>query len=618
MKRFLLFLLLPPFLLLSCEKETVLTLDQATISFTDVGGSQAVSLTANKPWTVSSNQSWCKVSPSGGEEAASSKITIACDANTSYDERSCTVTFTCAELTKTVSVTQATNNGLLVPQTEYNITNATQQLEIKVQSNVQFNVEVEDDCSDWVKLVSTKSLKESTILLEVSRNDSYEQRSGHITVRQTDGSLWNGAIIIQAPASYLKAEEDSYTLSYLEQEIEIPIISNTDFSIEIENGTSWITVLETKSMKETIVSLKVEENPGARRVGKVFLKGKDIMTEVQIIQDNDYYIMFEDKNVEACCLKYDTNRDGRLSYEEASSIKQINDLFGDSKHFKSFDEFRYFTGVTQIPESMFENWDQLRKITIPDSVTEICAYAFNRCTSLTEIHLSCNLKNIGTYSFSNTGFRQIALPDGLEQIEDYAFYNTKLESITIPGTVADISQGSFQDNNSLKSVIIEEGVQSVLSEAFKKCHSLDTVSFANSIKSIGYSAFYYCDNLRVADLPNDLEYIGDWAFVLCFKLTDVHFREKINSIGIQAFDSCNLTSLLLPQSLRVIGGNAFPCNSLTRIDVFWHIPPGIPTGNWDPFYGTKCPIYIPKGSIDTYRNNWSWSQYGDRFIEREE
>lgn len=62
-----------------CEKETVLTLDQSSISFTDAGGSQTVSLTANKPWTVSTNQSWCKVSPSGGEEAASSRVTITCD-----------------------------------------------------------------------------------------------------------------------------------------------------------------------------------------------------------------------------------------------------------------------------------------------------------------------------------------------------------------------------------------------------------------------------------------------------------------------------------------------------------------------------------------------------------
>lgn len=597
----------------SCEKETVLTLDQATISFTDVGGLQAVSLTANKPWTVSSNQSWCKVSPSGGEEAASSKITIACDANTSYDERSCTVTFTCAELTKTVSVTQAANNGLLVPQTEYNITNATQQLEIKVQSNVQFNVEVEDDCSDWVKLVSTKSLKESTILLEVSRNDSYEQRSGHITVRQTDGSLWNGAIIIQAPASYLKAEEDSYTLSYLEQVIEIPIISNIDFSIEIENGTSWITVLETKSMKEKIVSLKVEENPGARRVGKVFLKGKDIMTEVQIIQDNDYYIMFEDKNVEACCLKYDTNRDGRLSYEEASSIKQINDLFGDSKHFKSFDEFRYFTGVTQIPESMFENWDQLRKITIPDSVTEIGAYAFNRCESLVSITLSNRTERIGTYAFSNTGIQNINLPTSLKEIGDYAFLNSQINNISIPGSVRNIATGSFSNCKNLKTVEFEVGTEMILKESFANT-PLERVSFSNSITEIGSKAFGNCKVLKKIVFPESLKGIGYMAFVDCSNLEEIHFCEGLQYIGIQSFLQCyRLAYVEIPASVTQIDGNAFYSCGLDRVDFYRATPPWLGP---HVFSSRETIFYVPKGSLEVYRQ--SWPEWGDRIKEREE
>ena len=119
-------------LLSSCEKETVLTIDQTSLSFTDAGGSQTVSLTANKAWSASAAQAWCKVSPSAGDEAAGSRITITCDANTTYDERSCVVTFTCAEKTVTVNVTQATNHGLVVGQTSFELTKAAQKLEIPV------------------------------------------------------------------------------------------------------------------------------------------------------------------------------------------------------------------------------------------------------------------------------------------------------------------------------------------------------------------------------------------------------------------------------------------------------------------------------------------------------
>ena len=117
------------FFLLSCEKETVFSLDQTSISLPDTGGSQTVTLTANKPWTANSNQSWCTVSPSAGEEAARSRITISCEANTTYDERSCTVTFSCAEMTGTIQVSQATNTGLLVSQSSYDLSNTEQQLQ---------------------------------------------------------------------------------------------------------------------------------------------------------------------------------------------------------------------------------------------------------------------------------------------------------------------------------------------------------------------------------------------------------------------------------------------------------------------------------------------------------
>ena len=88
---FLSILALLPFFA-SCEKETFLTVDQTSVSIPDTGGSQTIALTANKPWTASADQSWCKVSPSAGEEAASTRITITCDANTTYDARSATVT----------------------------------------------------------------------------------------------------------------------------------------------------------------------------------------------------------------------------------------------------------------------------------------------------------------------------------------------------------------------------------------------------------------------------------------------------------------------------------------------------------------------------------------------
>ena len=182
----------------SCEKETMLTVDQTSLSFTDAGGSSSLTLTANKPWSATSNQSWCKVSPSGGEEAMGSRITITCDANTTYDARNATITITCAELTKQISITQATNNGLLVSQTSYELTKAAQQLNIQIQANVSFSVEVDSGCKDWVKYKTTKGLTTSTVVIDISENKTYDSREGKVTIKENGGSLSSTVTIKQS------------------------------------------------------------------------------------------------------------------------------------------------------------------------------------------------------------------------------------------------------------------------------------------------------------------------------------------------------------------------------------------------------------------------------------
>ncbi len=262
------------FLLSSCEKETVLTIDQTSLSFTDAGESQSVSLTANKPWSVKSDQSWCKVSPSSGEEAASNKISISCDANTTYDARNCTVTFTCAELTKTLSISQATNNGLLVSQTSYELTKAAQQLEIQVQANVKFSVEVDASCKDWVKYKTTKGLTTSTVVLEISENKTYDSREGKVTIKENGGSLSSTITIKQNQLDGLFVTTPEYNLSNEKHTLTVEVSTNVEF--EVKSEADWVKYVQTKGLNTKQIVLEVAENETYdQRETKVNVKQKN-------------------------------------------------------------------------------------------------------------------------------------------------------------------------------------------------------------------------------------------------------------------------------------------------------------------------------------------------------
>ncbi len=292
MKRSFLFVpfaLILAFVLLSCEKETILSVDQQLLTFTEEGGSQILSLTANKPWTVSSDQSWCKVTPTAGEEAASSRISVNCDPNTTYDTRYCNITFTCAELVKTVSVTQDESDGMLISPTEFDLSNDAQQISIEVKANVKFTVAVDDACKSWIRHSATKGLTTSTVILDISKNEDYDGREGHVTISQTDGSLFSTIKIKQSQNNGLFITTPEYELSNESHQLSVEVKSNISF--EVTSGASWIKYVETKSLNSSFIVLDIEANQDYdKREGKVIVKQKGGGLEgvITVKQDQNY------------------------------------------------------------------------------------------------------------------------------------------------------------------------------------------------------------------------------------------------------------------------------------------------------------------------------------------
>ncbi len=57
--------------------------------------------------------------------------------------------------------------------------------------------------------------------------------------------------------------------------------------------------------------------------------------------------------------------------------------------------------VTEIGDKAFSSWwaQNIKEITIPNSVTTICDYAFDDCTGLTSIIIPDSVTTIGNYAF---------------------------------------------------------------------------------------------------------------------------------------------------------------------------------------------------------------------------
>ena len=93
----------------------------------------------------------------------------------------------------------------------------------------------------------------------------------------------------------------------------------------------------------------------------------------------------------------------------------------------------------------------------------------------------------------------------------------------------------------------------------------DGVSY--TVTSIGDNAFDGCD-LTSIEIPNSLTSIGNQAFFGCYEMTSVTFGNSVTTIGSNAFSGCNgLTSIVFPNSITSIEDYAFwECSSLTSIE----------------------------------------------------
>ena len=206
MKKFLLHVLvaLMGLMLVSCADKSsldvkpFLDVKQTNLSVDANGDSYTLSFSANDAWIAFADKSWCNVSPARGDASAvnEASFTITCDPNPIPLDRSCTVTISCAGISRSIQISQGFNHNLFVSQSSYDLTNDAQTISIEIITDVDFTYTIDSVCADWVKAASTKSLSSNIVLFDISKNNG-DTREGRITFSQNNGPISRTILIKQ-------------------------------------------------------------------------------------------------------------------------------------------------------------------------------------------------------------------------------------------------------------------------------------------------------------------------------------------------------------------------------------------------------------------------------------
>ena len=132
---------------------------------------------------------------------------------------------------------------------------------------------------------------------------------------------------------------------------------------------------------------------------------------------------------------WDKNLDGELSYQEAANVKYIGYYhYFHGSAISSFNELRYFIGVTYIGKEAFKDCSKLYTIVIPDNVKTIEQNAFSGCSDLQFVTWGNNITDIQDRAFYgassiNISTLRVTLPASVKSIGDYAFHNRNVEFV---------------------------------------------------------------------------------------------------------------------------------------------------------------------------------------------
>ena len=214
--------------------------------------------------------------------------------------------------------------------------------------------------------------------------------------------------------------------------------------------------------------------------------------------------------------------------------------------------------VKSIPKGAF-TYSMLRIVEIGDGVETIGNSAFIFCEALSYVKFGKGIKEVGEEAFYHCWKMQsvIDLPSVIT-IGDEAFINCKYaKGIILGNDLKTIGNNAFENVCDYKVLELPDSLESIGESAFEANYSLEEVRCGKGLKTIGKGAFSDNAILKKVTLNEGLTDLGKSAFENCYLLHEINIPDSLTEIKGMTFYRTTLNSLILPESIKSVGGGAY-------------------------------------------------------------
>lgn len=266
------------------------------------------------------------------------------------------------------------------------------------------------------------------------------------------------------------------------------------------------------------------------------------------------YALYNNSNVNQIYFPNSLKKIGMAAFYGCSALTTVRDQLSQITEISDYAFYKcanlsnveISNKVKRIGRSAFYK-SGVMSVEISKNVEEIGPYAYYGCEDLLLLTFADNsaLKKIGEYAFGNdASLKRVELPDRLSQIGKRAFYKcSALGNVTFGNGMETLGEGAFEQCVALTKISLPASLKEIGKRAFYKCAAIAEIDFAK-VEKVGNYAFYGCSALTGLNIPATLKEIGDYAFRNC-GLKTVILPSTLLSVGAHAFNGNPKTTFFL-------------------------------------------------------------------------